>query len=416
LSGSERRATASSQSLFFDGLRTVEGRLPAGLVRLGPPAPAGAIAKVEQALGRPLPHAYAEFLRSFNGADLFNDALIVCGAGPTAARDLLAANAAPHAASPHAGRGHDEEIVIAESGSGDLYALELDAPETHDEPRVFRLRPDADERWLVGSSFLRWLESTIAHEALLYDSEGEFLPDAFEEDGEELTPTFALRQAERALRKDPDSAVYHHEKGLALRRLGNTEGARAAFARAAALDPTNPWPWFDLGRSDHQLGRHAEAAAALECAAEAAEGGESARFAAWAARSFYLAGERATAERLRNVALERLPGLIDALKAAAEAAHEVGDDEAARDADELAELLGAGVPLHRRLPVLGRGPAATPPPSQPRPAKATKPAPARRPPAGKHAPKPRQEPARQKPGRPATKAGRTTAKQKPRKR
>jgi tetratricopeptide (TPR) repeat protein len=371
-----RRSTeASSPALFFDGLRTVEGRLPAGLVRFGPPAAPAALAQAEAALGRSLPHAYAEFLRSFNGADLFNDALVVCGVGATAARDLIAANS-----SPHTERGHEEEIVVAESASGDIYALELDAPETHDEPRVFRLRPDADERWLVGSSFPRWLDATIAHEALLYDADGEFLPDAFEEDGEELTPTFALRQAERALRKDPDSAVYHHEKGLALRRLGNLEGARASFGQAAALDPTNPWPWFDLGRCDHHLGRYPEAAAALECAAEAAQGPESARFSAWAARAFYLAGERATAERLRNVALSRQPNLIEALKAAAQAAHEVGDDEVAKDADDLATLLSSGVPLSRRLPVLAAKPATPPPPRPPKPVDRPKSPPTRKPP------------------------------------
>ena len=43
-----------------------------------------------------------------------------------------------------------------------------------------------------------------------------------------------VRQAERALRKDPGSALYHHEKGLALRRLGNIEGARESFGKAAA--------------------------------------------------------------------------------------------------------------------------------------------------------------------------------------
>ena len=71
--------------------------------------------------------------------------------------------------------------------------------------------------------------------------------EAFEPDGEELMPAFALRQAERALRKDPGSAESHHDLGLAHRRLGHLARAREEFARAAMLDVHNPWPWFDRG-------------------------------------------------------------------------------------------------------------------------------------------------------------------------
>jgi tetratricopeptide (TPR) repeat protein len=386
---SRRRA---GDAIFFDALREAESRLPAGLVRLNPPASIEAIAAAERRVGKPLPHAYAEFLRSFDGADLFHEALVVYGVTGRAQSDLAA-----HNVGPTPGPGHDDEIVIAEHSSGQLFTLELEAPETHDAPRVFRIEVDeagnVEERWLAGSSFPRWLEGTIAHEALLYDSDGEFLAEAFEEDGEELTPTFALRQTERALRKDPGSALYHHEKGVALRRLGRLEPAREAFRAAAAADPTNPWPWFDLGRADHALGRFGESAAAFECAAEAAPGPESARFAAWAARAFHLAGERATAERLRLVALERDRDVVEALKQTAQAAREGGDEDAADDAAEIADLLGGNVPLARRLTVLS---SAAPRPMPAKPERPSPPSP-RKPggkpkppaPAGKLKPPPR---------------------------
>jgi hypothetical protein len=347
-----------SEALFFDNLRTDESRLPAGLLRLGSPASPEALAAAERRLGRPLPHAYAEFLRSFDGADLFHEELIVFGTDKVALADQGAGDASPLAS------GHHDELIIAEVASGDLYTLELEAPETHDDPRVFRVGADADERWLAGSSFPHWMAAIIAHDALLYDAEGEFLADAFEPEGEELTPTFALRQAERALRKDPGSAVYHHERGVALRRAGRLDPAREAFGAAAAIDPTNPWPWFDLGRADQALGRFAQAAAAFECAAEAADGAEGARFSAWAARAFHLAGERTTADRLRAAALARNPGLLESLRAAAAAANADDDPDGARDAEELAALLG-GVPLSRRLPVLTGKPAAPPRPAAP---------------------------------------------------
>lgn len=419
---SSRRPRGSA--VFFDGLRTAEGRLPAGLVRLGAPASRDEIARAEAALGRPLPHAYAEFLGSFNGADLFHEALVVHGVGAAAQRDLVTANT-----TPHPGGGHDEEITIAEGAGGEIYTLELETPESGDEPRVFRVRAepageDADEepapdaraeaatgapprsdvaaapgspgaeRWLAGSSFPRWLEAAIAHQALLYDGDGEFLADAFEPDGEELTPTFALRQAERALKKDPGSALYQYEHGVALRRLGKTEAARAAFGQAAAADPTNPWPWFELGRCDHALGRYGEAAAAFECAAEASNGPEAARFFAWAARGFYLAGERPASERLRNLALTREPNLVAALTAAAKDAREGDEIDAAKDAEELAALLGSPIPLSRRLPVLA---------SQPNLAAALHPAPAKAPPARKTVADRPKRSKRSKPARPRKK-------------
>jgi tetratricopeptide (TPR) repeat protein len=160
----------------------------------------------------------------------------------------------------------------------------------------------------------------LAHEQLLYGPDGEFLLDAFEEDGEELTPAFAVRQAERALKKDQQSALYHYELGLAHRRLGRHELARASFAASAALDPPNPWPWFDLGRSERQLGQMRQAAAAFECAAEASSGGERGRFLVWSARSMFEAGDRATAEKLLEEARLSSPGLGDELARAASAA------------------------------------------------------------------------------------------------
>src|SRR5204862_4018775 len=122
------------------------------------------------------------------------------------------------------------------------------APDGAGAERVWRLPADSEERWLAGSSFAAWLDATLAAEEVMYDSDGEFLLAAFAEDGEELAPPFALRRAERALRKDPGSALFQHELGMALRRMGRAEHAAQAFAQAAALDARNPWPWFDLGR------------------------------------------------------------------------------------------------------------------------------------------------------------------------
>jgi tetratricopeptide (TPR) repeat protein len=271
--------------------------------------------------------------------------------GPETFRSLADANPSPA-----------EELVVAEALAGDRYVL---APDDEGAERVWQLRADTDERWLAGSSFARWLDAVLAAEPVLYDSDGEFLLAAFEEDGEELAPPFALRRAERALRKDPGSALYQHELGVAQRRLGRPERAYDTFAQAAALDPGNIWPWFDLGRCGLELGRHADAAAAFRRAAEAAPTpSERARFLAWAARAALDGGDRAAATEARDQALHHDPDIAAALARAAEAAAS-GDEPAARvEAEALASVFEPGVIERRRLPVLPASPPS--PPRKPR--------------------------------------------------
>jgi tetratricopeptide (TPR) repeat protein len=235
--------------MFFERFRDALSRLPVGLIRPAPPASAEAIAVAEARLGRALPPAYASFLRSFDGADLFHEAVVLAGVGPGAPRALAVLAAGPDEA---AARAHDgdltfagapaSDLVFAEAVAGDRFALDV-------EGRVRRLRAGSDERSVAGSSFEAWLDATVARERLLYGPDGEFADDVFDEDGEEVRPAIVLRQAERALRADPGSADAHHERGVALRRLGRLDAAVEAFSQATALDADNPWPWFDLGRA-----------------------------------------------------------------------------------------------------------------------------------------------------------------------
>jgi tetratricopeptide (TPR) repeat protein len=56
----------------------------------------------------------------------------------------------------------------------------------------------------------------------------------------------ALTATERALRSGPESAALRNNHGIALLRAGDADSARAEFARAIALDPARPGPYYNL--------------------------------------------------------------------------------------------------------------------------------------------------------------------------
>jgi tetratricopeptide (TPR) repeat protein len=342
--------------VFFNRFREAVARLPDGLVRPGSPAPAETLAAAQRTFGAAMPRAFAAFLQSFDGADLFHEAIIIAGVGPHAPRALAELN-----------EGGDE-LIFAEAVAGDRFAFDA-------RGRVIRLRADSDDRVLAGTAFEQWLDATVARERVLYGPDGEFAPDVFDEDGEEIAPVVVVRQMERALKVDPGSAEAEHERGVALRRLGKTARAIEAFASATALDPDAAWVWFDLGRTALEASPVAglEPARALEAFQRAAaleRGPAAARLHAWAARAAVAAGDEAAAASAREKALSLEPALLDSLlRAEAEAKHE-GDDPARAESEALRLALAPASSPRRSLRVVETATEKAPParPAQPRPA------------------------------------------------
>jgi len=333
--------------MFFEKFRAAAARLPAGLIRTNPAAAPDQLAAAETQLGVALPQQLRSFLLSFDGADLFHGSILIAGAGSQASPTLNDLNASD----PVAGA-----LFFAEAVLGDRFTLDA-------QGRVWRLRAGSDERILAGSGFSAWLDATVAREQLLYDDDGEFAADAFEPDGQEVTARTARRQAERALRNDPGSAEAQHDLGTALRRLGKDQEAAQAFAAAAALDPGNPWPWFDLGRV--QLEQPDLASAAVESFRKAAaheRGMGAARLLAWAARAAAVAGDQEVLAAARRDALAHHAELVEDLRRAVDAAASEDDQEALGEAQALlSALLGGAAPApRRRLPIAtAAAPAAT---------------------------------------------------------
>lgn len=317
-------------------------RLPTGLIRTFPPAPPGDVSAAAAQLGVAPPEGYASFLNSFDGADLFHEAIVVAGVGPLAPLRLGDLNPERPIA----------ELVFAEAAGGDRFAFALDG-------RVLRLRAGSEERWVAGSDFPRWLDAIVAHERVLYGPDGEFSPDAFEPDGMEVAPIVALRQAERALRVDPGAAEAEHERGVALRRLARWKDSADAFQRSAELDPDNPWPWFDLGRVCLSLDIPGARRAldAFENAGRLEPGPTGARLWAWAARAALVCALPERVERARHEALVREPNLKESLARARDAGRA---EDGARDPDEDAEGDEAEALLHALDGPIPRGKSRLP--------------------------------------------------------
>ena len=329
-----RKRPAAREAAFFDRFRSAIARLPAGLIRALPPAEPEALARAEAALGRPLPDAFTSFLRSFDGADLFHESVVIAGVGPGAPRALT-----------ELPQERADELVFAEALSGDFYALDAAG-------RVLRFDPGAEERAIAGSTFDRWLDATVAREQLLFGPDGEYAADVFDPAGQEVVPTIALRQAERALKLDPGAADSEHARGLALARLGRRDAALAAFEAASALDPGNPWPPFDLGRTALAMNKPAIALPAFRRAASAAnDGATTARLLAWAVRAA-VAADDDSAATLRAEAIAKDAQLVEHLTRSASAAGEDADDEARDEAIALLEAVAPGTSVPRRLPVI----------------------------------------------------------------
>lgn len=325
---------------------------------MAPPAAQGDLAAAERALGAPIPTQLRTFLESWDGALLFHESLVLYGVGRAdgrrLARDVLA----------RPGGRELPAVAFASTWAGETYLLPL-AVQAGQPQQVF-LRRDGDEAgapaWLAGSSFAAWLDATLAHESVLFDSAGEYAEAAFDADGEDVTPEVQLRQAERAVRRDPLSALFQHELGTALRRLNKLERAEPALATAAELDEENPWPRFDLGRLRLAMARPQEAAADFALAAARSPVATQPRLWMFAARAHLLSGDEPARAAAVTRALALDPELPARLDQAARQALREADARAHEELLELAAALHPAPAARRRLPVLG---VATPPPASP---------------------------------------------------
>jgi hypothetical protein len=279
---------------------------------LGAPAPASALTG--------LPDELAAFLRSWNGVTLFIDALTIHPA------DALERDG--------------ERLYFGVTATGDRLALDGGA--------VLKVEEDTGEALCEGTGFARWIEGYIAAEGTLYDREGEFKEDLFDDSGEELAAAAAERRERRALKVDPDAPAPAWRLAHALHRLGQERKARELLSALTARVPGFAWAWFDLGKLERGAGDLAAAERAFGAAAAADPAYEHAGyFAAHAARAAAARGDEPARARHAQAALASDPEL---LRTQRDAAARLLEEERADEALEASEVAAALAP--RDLAVL----------------------------------------------------------------
>lgn len=209
-------------------------RWPAGVHDLGEPA---------TWLPPEWPASLAEVYRELDGAQLFHEAI-----------ELL----------PAARVTREDDRWRIGSAWGDELAVDAAG-------RVWRHEADADQPMIDGTSLARWLAGAIDAEAMLFDDDGEFADNAFDDDGDIAAPVEMARLRAR-IKRDPKAPGPRWTLARRLTRGGDHEAARDLLEAVVADAPDLPWAWLDLARISEQLGELDGALDEAVAAAEAARG------------------------------------------------------------------------------------------------------------------------------------------------
>lgn len=303
------------QPRSLERIMEVAGSLPPGMSRLGEPA---------FLMDAGWPDALTEVYLYFDGAELFHEDLV-----------LLPASRVKQV------RREDPGATAAERDATYYRAGEIGGDDlcVDDQGRVWRLEEDTGEWLPEGSRLERWLLGVMEAQRMLYDRDGEFIDEAFDESGE-LTPAMSERMNRRVLKRDRAAPAPRWRLARAMALQGKMEAAREQLETVVAESPAFAWAWFDLARISEVMGELASAGDEMEAAATARPGYEhAAYFWAQAARLARAAGDEARRAGCAREALALDPGLAGSQREGARANLEEGELEAAQELAENAAAL-----------------------------------------------------------------------------
>ncbi len=217
------------------------------------------------------------------------------------------------------------DLVVGERG-GELLVLPRDPWEEGAD--VVAVEADGT-RTPLASTLPRLLLCLLGEASVLYDEEGEFQADLFDEHTGELLPSVERRLVRRWLDLDEDGPWARFRLAQLLRREGERRAARRELEGVVKRAPSFAWAQFELGRVRMELGQSRPAHGAFLAAAEVAdEPGLKAWFHAWAAAS---APDEATRSEQAMLCKAAFEGFALAQFGGAQEALAEGDLPRARD-------------------------------------------------------------------------------------
>ena len=297
----------------LDRLFELVDEAPAGLHDLDPPA-----AELPPGLPEPLIELYARC----DGGRFFHETILIAPA---------------------------REVTMPAPGRWQFATIEDDVIAVDHRGRIWRTDASLDDDICEGTRLERWLAGAVDAAGLIYDGDGEFADNIFDDDGE-IEPVVREKQIRLHLKRDPAAPGVRWRLAHALLEQGAVEDARNEMEQVVADDPAFAWAWLDLARISERLGEVKGAVDEARMAAESAEGSQHPQagyFWSQVARLATLTGD----DVLRAEAATRTSMLAPTLKQAQIAGVrellEAGDTESAKG---LVELLRAVWP--RDLEVL----------------------------------------------------------------
>jgi tetratricopeptide (TPR) repeat protein len=163
-----------------------------------------------------------------------------------------------------------------ENGQWKFATVDGDAVSLDESGRVWRVEPSIEDEVCDGTRLDRWLAGQLDALALLYDDDGEFANDVFDEDGE-IVPGVRERQLRAQLARDKHAPAPRWRLAQLLLERDDDAKARDELEQVVADDPVFAWAWLDLARVSERLGEARSALDEARMAAEAAEGAQHAQ-------------------------------------------------------------------------------------------------------------------------------------------
>lgn len=137
--------------------------------------------------------------------------------------------------------------------------------------KVWRNEESIEDDVCEGTRIDRWLAGMLDALDLVFDGDGEFAEDVFDEDGEML-PIIREKQLRAQLKRDSAAPAPRWRLAQVLLDQGAVQEARNELEQVVASDPAFSWAWLDLARVSEKLGEASGAVDEARMAAEAAEG------------------------------------------------------------------------------------------------------------------------------------------------